>query len=209
MPPESVDLRAQLGPVRDQGLRPTCLAFATTAAHEHARTAGEVLSVEALFARAKQRDGLGPTAGTTVPAITDALAREGQCPEAEWPYGSPMPTKGARFYRARADHRGGDLVKQMCFALASGRTVVLVTRITAAWHRVGADGLVRSLPADPLAYHAVLAVGYDAAGQKLLIRNSWGTTWGMRGCAWLPFSHVATNARAAFVVIGETGPGSR
>ena len=31
------DYRPLLGPVRDQGARPTCLAHASTTAHEHAR----------------------------------------------------------------------------------------------------------------------------------------------------------------------------
>jgi len=50
--------------------------------------------------------------------------------------------------------------------------------------------------------HAVLAVGYDNAikiknaedGREtkgaLLIKNSWGTSWGDRGYGWLPYEYV-------------------
>ena len=44
--------------------------------------------------------------------------------------------------------------------------------------------------------HAILAVGFDdnklIGTQKgaLLIRNSWGTSWGSSGYGWLPFAYV-------------------
>ena len=42
-----VDHRRSLGPIRDQGARPTCLSFACTSAHEHA--GNEAPSVGFLF----------------------------------------------------------------------------------------------------------------------------------------------------------------
>ena len=44
--------------------------------------------------------------------------------------------------------------------------------------------------------HAILAVGYDDAKKigktkgALLIRNSWGSSWGMAGYGWLPYEYV-------------------
>ena len=53
--PHHIDLRSGTLPVRDQGEnRPTCLAFATTAAHEYVRRLNYRLCVEFLYFKAKK-----------------------------------------------------------------------------------------------------------------------------------------------------------
>ena len=39
--------------------------------------------------------------------------------------------------------------------------------------------------------HAVLAVGYDDASSRFLVRNSWSAQWGMGGYFTLPYRYVA------------------
>ena len=64
-----IDLRSALGPVRDQGARPTCLSLATTVAHEHARGSDASLAPEYLhyFASAK-----GSSDGVLFPVLAAA-----------------------------------------------------------------------------------------------------------------------------------------
>ena len=38
--------------------------------------------------------------------------------------------------------------------------------------------------------HAVMAVGFDDSKQWFIVRNSWGTTWGMKGYFTLPYGYV-------------------
>ena len=38
--------------------------------------------------------------------------------------------------------------------------------------------------------HAVLAVGYDDATQRFLVRNSWGDGWGMGGYFTMPYAYL-------------------
>ena len=38
--------------------------------------------------------------------------------------------------------------------------------------------------------HAVVAVGYDDARKTFVVRNSWGTSWGMKGYFTLPYAYL-------------------
>lgn len=38
--------------------------------------------------------------------------------------------------------------------------------------------------------HAVLAVGYDRRTRKILVRNSWGSDWGLKGYFWMPYDYI-------------------
>jgi C1A family cysteine protease len=41
--------------------------------------------------------------------------------------------------------------------------------------------------------HAVLAVGYDDAQRRFIVRNSWGRKWGMRGYFTLPYDYFTNH----------------
>ena len=38
--------------------------------------------------------------------------------------------------------------------------------------------------------HAVVAVGYDDPRQRFIVRNSWGTSWGMDGYFTMPYEYL-------------------
>ncbi len=35
-----------------------------------------------------------------------------------------------------------------------------------------------------------MAVGYDDSQQRFIVRNSWGTTWGMAGYFTMPYTYL-------------------
>jgi len=54
----------------------------------------------------------------------------------------------------------------------------------------------------PIGGHAVLAVGYDDSKESLIVRNSWGIQWGIKGYFYLPYWYITTpNAAADFWTI--------
>jgi C1A family cysteine protease len=39
--------------------------------------------------------------------------------------------------------------------------------------------------------HALMCVGYDDTKQAFIVRNSWGTTWGIEGYCYIPYDYLA------------------
>jgi C1A family cysteine protease len=188
------DLRPELLGVRDQGRRPTCLAFATSAANEQHAMAAEHLSVEYLYYHAIGRTPGGyPGTGTTMAAAAQALLHDGQPAETEWPYLSVMPIHWGPPTIAGPAIRGELQVGKLTFdgivaQLNAGHPVILGLIIGDKFYQPDQHGCIAPSTTDiSRGGHAVLAIGYgtDLENDFLLIRNSWGATWGLGGHAWL------------------------
>lgn len=212
-----MDLRAQIGPAKDQGRRGTCVAFAATAGHELVRGDGEELCVEFLHWAAKQRDALPIGAeGTTLAAAAAALGEVGQPPEHLWPYDDgrdPLgpgyaPPPAASVAAAARRLLGGTVLAVAAgavrVALDAGRAVLLGVRLFDAWFLPGPEGVIAmpSAGSRPYGGHAVLLVGYQdgegEGGGLFLVRNSWGTDWGEQGHGRLPYAYVDAHGLAAW-----------
>jgi C1A family cysteine protease len=197
-----VDLSAQLGPVRDQGNRGTCVAFAASGAHELARIvkrgqAHELLSVEALYWQAKQLEG-DDEPGIFVGSARSALANPGECAETAWPYnpdldetvplpGPPGGVMPAPTLRASLNWIGVD-PDALRTELQTGHAVLAVIDTWGDLFDYTGGATEVPTTADLLSeYHAVTIVGFDAARQAFLVRNSWGNSWGESGHMWLAY----------------------
>src|SRR5437867_3300912 len=86
------DLRKNLGVARDQGDRPTCVAFATSDAHAAGHPNSPALSCEYAYFHAIRREGCDPHDGTTLKHILEAVEFDGQPIETAWPYLPQLPT---------------------------------------------------------------------------------------------------------------------
>ncbi len=202
-----LDARPVLGPVRDQGARPTCLAHATTTAHEHARGSTVPLSAEYLhhFASANDRSH----EGVNFPSVSRALSDPGQPTETDCPYHpkehpvSWTPPTGVTLYRRQstAPRRTPDHVEAL---LTAGHAPVLGISTTDAFYApappwvLSSTGPIRGL-------HAVVAVGVGTTHitRCFLIRNSWGTTWADAGHAWIDDDFIVHHLRELLVLTDE------
>lgn len=200
-----LDLSEELMAARDQGCRPTCLAFAASDAHAHARGYPKVeLSTEyAFFHAAKRMSGLSSGQGVTMAAMLDALQVEGQPEEQHYLYASlprastlpapPSPFPHATYKRA-ADRQSSE-VDYVIDSLRTSRAVIVILDITRQFDRAtGNPALVEIVPGDQIrGRHAVVAVGLARNRQNveyIKIRNSWGRGWGYEGHAWLSLDYL-------------------
>lgn len=209
-----VDLRSSMGSARDQGGRRTCLAFAASAAHEASRTTNDYLSVEYLYYFGVQRSHRDPTRGLNEASVAAALKEDGQPVEPAWPYS--LSTPDASRWRPPTINEpvhkstivfSSNQLSDVHTAILSSIPVLLLVAVTTAMHRPDPQGVVRPGSADTTTTrgHALLAVGSGHAsdGRYLLVRNSWGLTWGDQGHAWLPDSYVATILRKTGIISSE------
>jgi hypothetical protein len=179
------DIRHRFGPARDQGARPTCLAFAISDAHAAVREPWAALSCEFAFYHAQRRAGRPPTAAARLPEMLATLKEEGQPLEDDWPYLASLPSDLDAYgppanvvvFRRDGESRPVD-VDEIIGLLDTGSPAVMLMMLSDAFYMPDAFGVVRAAVAegpDPTRRHAVIAVGHGMVdgARAVLIRNSW------------------------------------
>lgn len=210
----SKDLRAQFGPARDQDPRPTCMAFAASDAHAGARPGWEPLSIEWAYYHALKRDGVQPHQGVRLSTMLATLRYDGQPVEACWPYITELftdlaawqpPSNTDSVFRRDSENTSAT-VSSIMDRLDQGRPVLFTMSISPAFYRPDPAGVVASSEAlMPKRVHALVAVGHGARGADrfILVRNSWGTAWGLNGHAWVDTAYLAPRLLVAAIMAGE------
>ncbi|RWB32216.1 MAG: peptidase C1 [Mesorhizobium sp.] len=209
------DLRSMFGDVRDQGVRPTCLAFAVSDCHAAVRNGWNPLSAEFVFYHAQRRAGLPPSQGALLLHILEAVRDDGQPPEASWPYLADLPADVShwgppvvqtRYFRNF--ERGPGSFDEILANLLGGSPTVIVLYIGEAFFNPDGQGVVAGyLGEKDVTRHAVIAVGAgNAGGQRaLLVRNSWGRFWGLNGHVWVTENYISQRLRRIAVLKEEIG----
>lgn len=205
------DHSCELGAVRQQGKRPTCLAFAASDLNSFSNSTSH-LSVEYLCHHAARLTGdWQPGTGFSTDSVLGAVATPGQPHEDSYPYrceehDAPLqaPAAGLGPLVCSQTQARGLATTQVLDAVAGGAVVGLVIAVTKSlfYPKQGLiefDSLVL-----PDQYHALVAVGtgiHTTTGEPyVLVRNSWGPSWGIAGHAWVPASHLAVHLHEGFRV---------
>jgi C1A family cysteine protease len=228
--PRSVDLRRGFPPAYDQGDLGSCTANAIAGAFQFVRRKEKLrpdFVPSRLFIYYNERvlEGtVNEDAGAMLRDGMKVCAKLGACPErsappraGDWPYDPARfavkpPAACYRValgYQVVSYRRVAQSLAQMRGCLASGYPFVFGFTVYDGFE---SDEVARTgevpLPGPgerALGGHAVVAVGYDDATQRFLVRNSWGSRWGRKGYCTMPYGYLAEpNLAADFWTIRQT-----
>lgn len=211
--PVAIDYRSQLPPVFDQGERGSCVACATTwtlKAYEEI-VQGDYppagLSAAFLYSMCKQMDGMPGEEGTTPRAALKVLKNYGVCGEEMMPYHllsdlpaprtPPIPEpalSAARAFRIQsyaslcgyADRERSLALPAIRQALQQQGPLLLALMVSENFFP-DEQGMLPLPQGLARGGHAVGIVGDLPEREVLILRNSWGASWGQDGYAYLPY----------------------
>jgi C1A family cysteine protease len=206
--PPSVDLRSSCPPVYDQGQLGSCTANAIAAAIQYEQIRQKEpkpFAPSRLFIYYNERvmeHTVGQDAGAQIRDGIKSVNHIGACSETDWPYlianftrkPPPRAFKDAPLGKAVSYQRVVQTLDQMKGCLAAGFPIVLGISVYESFEspQVAKSGVV-PMPTSSeklLGGHAILTVGYHDAEQRFIMRNSWGTSWGLRGYFTIPYTYL-------------------
>jgi C1A family cysteine protease len=204
--PDKIDLRSTCPPIVDQLALGSCTsnAFVGTLGYLMIKDKVKFAPMSRLFLYYNERvieNSVMSDAGAMLRDGIKTLVRQGICTETSWPYDitkfANKPTKSC--YVEALTHQVLSYTRiitldDMLSCLSSGFPFVCGISVYESFESdvVAKTGVV-PMPSQNealLGGHAVVCVGYDNTNKIFMMRNSWGTGWGMQGYFTIPFDYM-------------------
>lgn len=224
--PPSVDLHDKLPPCWDQDNTNSCVGHAVAAAFRFEQVKRKLADFMPsrlfIYSNARKMAGLfGVDGGCYIRDAIKSVNHDGVVSESEWPFSLSnvlvLPDQrvygDAKFHRAYGYQRVPQNLQSMRQVLANGDIFVGGFTCYESFdsQKVATTGVL-DMPAaseQTVGGHAVAVVGYSDADRRFLIRNSWGTRWGlpsMPGHFTMPYDYLlSSNLSDDFWVIDMVG----
>lgn len=218
---ESVDLREWDSVIENQGSLGSCSGNAMTNAYEltvKRLYPDRFTELSRLFVYYNSRmidNTTGEDVGAYLRSTLAAVRHQGICAERLWPYDESkfdVPPHAVCYVdsanRTITSYELLDTLDDMLDALNQNKPVIIGLTVYESFNYVDEDNPVVQLPraGDSGGGHAMTAVGYDIAQRKILVKNSFGTRWGMNGYGWLPFDYVNSESFEKWIFDISTQP---
>jgi hypothetical protein len=206
--PPSIDLTSACPQVYDQGQLGSCTANAIAAAlqfEQMKQNLPQIFTPSRLFIYYNARvmeENVGSNSGIQIRNGLKSISKYGVCTEDMWPYDiariQERPPDAcyeeALKYRAVLYQRISRTLNEMKGCLASGYPFIFGFLSDESFEsvEVAQNGHV-SLPQSATQVsegHVMLVIGYDDSQECFIVRNSWGTGWGMQGYFTMPYAYL-------------------
>lgn len=141
--------------------------------------------------------------GMTISGAINTLTKKGACLEKDWPFELSAVNECPKdeCFAAALDYKIRDSVRvpvnehAMKACLAEGYPLIFGLRLTKRFFQTDAAGAVETPDAGDAqatrhGLHCMLAVGYNDAQRRFIVRNSWGEHWGHHGYCFIPYDYM-------------------
>lgn len=171
----------------------------------------EQLSRMFVYANARIYDGdLDQDNGTQLRSAVMTLKQYGVCEESLWPYdlsqklftapSTQAYEQGKQHLILTAHKIDNTQMSQMTQCLAQGYPFIFGITVYSSFmsNDVASTGIVPMPVSNDSVEggHALCCVGFDNETKQFIVRNSWGTNWGLQGYCMIPYSYL-TNSELA------------